>query len=247
MTAKLNQIIALQVGKKTTAKEALTSIYHQMQKPELMTGISRTYKPRDEDGEQLPPESKRVQVNAMGLIKQVAPKVIDMLDVTATQDAANTIAKANVVVDGKVVLPDVPVTTLLFLEKQLMDLHTLIEKLPVLDPSEQWTYNDSQDCWASDPSSTIRSKKVPRPFVKYEATEHHPAQVDVVNEDVSVGTWTTVKYSGAVQASERNEMFERVRELQDAVKVAREEANSIVIKSVKIGEQLLKFVFGDKI
>lgn len=242
--AKLNQIIALQVGKKTAAKEALTQVYHQIQKPEPLTGISRSYKPKDDEGEQLPAENKRVQISVTSLLKEVFPRVIDMLDITATLDKANMAATADLVVDGEIVLKAVPVTTLLFLEKQLIDLHTLVEKLPVLDPSERWIFDAAQDCFSSEPSQTIRSKKIPKTHVKYEATDKHPAQVEMYSEDVSVGTWTTVKYSGAIQAAERNAMLEKVRQLQDAVKVAREEANSLVVGDVKIGEKLLGFIFG---
>jgi hypothetical protein len=34
--------------------------------------------------------------------------------------------------------------------------------------------------------------------VKAEATEKHPAQVEVYHEDVVVGQWKTVKFSGAL-------------------------------------------------
>ena len=50
--------------------------------------------------------------------------------VLATQDFANCQAKANVVVDGQTILKEVPVTHLLFLEKQLVDLRTFIDGLP---------------------------------------------------------------------------------------------------------------------
>ena len=50
---------------------------------------------------------------------------------------------------------------------------------------------------------TLRTKKVPRNHVKAEATEKHPAQVEVYYEDVAVGYWTTVKFSGALPAQPR--------------------------------------------
>jgi len=40
----------------------------------------------------------------------------------------------------------VPATYLLFLEKQLTDLHTLVSKLPVLDASETWVFDQAADC-----------------------------------------------------------------------------------------------------
>ena len=64
-----------------------------------------------------------------------------------------------------------------------------------IDAAEAWSFNDSADCWSTEPVRTLRTKKVPRNHVKAEATEKHPAQVEMYFEDVLVGNWTTVKYS----------------------------------------------------
>jgi hypothetical protein len=166
-----------------------------------------------------------------------------LFDVTATKDWANGQARADVVVDGNVLLSDVPVTYLLFLEKQLVDLHTFVRKLPVLDASETWTFDASADCWATEAIQTVRTKKIPRNHVKAEATEHHPAQVEVYYEDVPVGYWRTVKFSGAMPARRVNEILERVEKLQQAVKFAREEANNVEVDDQRIGEQVFYYLF----
>src|ERR1700730_1335352 len=98
---KLNQIIAIQAGKKAQAKETLTEAYHQIKKPDLLSGMVRTYQPRDEDGEQQPEERKLVQVKVNDLIARVKRDLNEMFDVIATQDWANCQAKADVVVDGR--------------------------------------------------------------------------------------------------------------------------------------------------
>ncbi len=243
---KLNQVIALQAGKKSHAKDSLTQAYHVLQKPDLLNGIARSYKPRDEGGEPQPPENKFVQVKVVEQITRISADLAEMFDAVATQDFANCLAKADVMVDGKALIKGVPVTYLLFLEKQLADLHTFVEKLPVLDPAERWTYDPGQDCYASEPFQTNRTKKVPKNHVKYEATKEHAAQVEMYMEDVTVGTWTTIKYSGAVPAAERNAMLERVRKVQDAVKEAREEANAQEVTRQKLGHAVLDYVFADR-
>lgn len=240
---KLNQIIAIQASKKSQAKDALTLVYQQLQKPDLLSGITRSYKPKDETGEMLPPENKLVQVKVQDAISSVMSSLVEMFDVVATQDWANCQAVADVVVDNQVILSQVPVTHLLFLEKQLVDIHTFVEKLPVLDPAERWNYDSAQDCFASEAFQTLRTKKVPKTHIKYEATKEHPAQVEMYMEDVTVGTWTTVKFSGAIPAAKKNAMLDRVRALQDAVKSARETANSLEVEKKKVGEKILKFIF----
>jgi hypothetical protein len=241
---KLNQIVAVEKGVKTRSFQDLTEAHHALQKQALLAGIARTYQPKDEEGEPLPPESTRVQVKAEEVITQTTGILTRLFDVTATKDWANCTAKADVVVDGEPLLRDVPVAYLLFLEKQLVDLHTFVRKLPVLDAAESWVYDASADCWATEPTQTTRTKKIPRNHVKAEATEKHPAQVDVYYEDVVVGYWRTVKYSGALPAKRVNELLQRVEKLQQAVKFAREEANGAEVVDQRVGENVFRYLFG---
>lgn len=241
---KLNQIIAIEKGIKSQSLRELTDAHQLLQKPAMLSGISRTYRPKDEEGEQLPAEATKVQIKAEEVIRKTGEILTKLFDVVLTKDRANTQAKASVVVDGTVLLADVPVNYLLFLEKQLVDLHTFIKKLPVLDAAETWIYDQSADTWATEPVQTMRTKKIPRNHVKAEATEHHPAQVEVYYEDVTVGTWRTVKFSGSLPAKRVNELVERVEKLQQAVKFAREEANNLDVQEERIGAKVFQYLFG---
>jgi hypothetical protein len=241
--AKLNQIIAIEKGVKTRSHQELTEAHHVLQKPALLQGISRTYRPKDEEGEQLPPESTKVQVRGQEVIRKTADILTKLLDTTASKDWTNCKAKADVVVDGKVLVAGAPVTYLLFLEKQLTDLHTFIKKLPQLDASETWNLDAASDTYATEPTQTVRTKKIPRNHVKAEATEKHPAQVEVYYEDVTVGYWRTLKYSGALPAKRVNELLERVEKLQAAVQFAREEANNTEADEKKVGKAVFEFLF----
>lgn len=240
---KLNQIIAILSGRKTAIKDLLTKLYQQIQKPDLLTGLSRTYTPKDELGEQLPPEKKLVPFKIDAALRSLTAELADFYDLVIKQDASNGEAKADILVDGLTIVKDVPVTTLLFLEKQLVDLHTLIEKLPVLDTSDSWVYNPDLQCYESAAVQSLRSKKTPRVITKAEATQHHPAQVEVMHEDVPVGTWTSVKYSGAIPLALRNEKLTRVRKLTEAVKQAREQANGIEASKLQMGKEIIKYIF----
>ncbi|MGC5016407.1 hypothetical protein ACLQ2R_37065 [Streptosporangium sp. DT93] len=244
MATKLNQILAVEKGVKSDTQRKVTDAYHTIQKNALLSGISRTYQPIDDEGERLPPESTRVQVQGEDLLKQVGAALVRLFDVTATKDWANCSARADVKVDGSTLLEDVPVTYLLFLEKQLVDLQTFVAKLPVLDAAETWAPDQSTDCWRTEPVKTTRTKKVPRNHVKAEATEKHPAQVEVYHEDVVVGFWTKVTFSGAVPQKRVNELLERIGRLQNAVKFAREEANGTEITYQRVGEKVLGYLLG---
>lgn len=245
MPAKLNQVIAVVAGKKSKVQASLTTAYHVVQKSAQFEGITKTYQPKDEDGDKLPSESKAVQTKVGDVIKEVVNSLTELFDVVATQDNANTKARSDVVVGSKKVLTNVPVTNLLFLEKQLKDVETFISKLPTLDATDAWHYEASQDSYATLPSETTRVKKMPRFLVKYEATKEHPAQVETYSEDTVAGYWRTVKYSGAIPMKEKNKMLDRVHQLQEAVVKAREEANSIEVEQVSVGKQVFDHIFGE--
>ncbi|ACU71865.1 conserved hypothetical protein [Catenulispora acidiphila DSM 44928] len=241
--AKLNQIIAVEKSVKSRSYADITEAHHNVQKQALLSGISRTYQPKDEEGEQLPPESTRVQIGAEEILRFTSANMTRLFDVTATKDWANCEARADVMVDGQVLIAGVPVSYLLFLEKQLTDLHTFVKKLPVLDAAESWVHDPSTDSWKTEPVRTNRTKKVPRNHVKAEATEKHPAQVEVYYEDVTVGTWTTTKFSGALPAERVNALAARVEKLAHAVKFAREEANNHEVTDRRVGEDVFGYLF----
>jgi hypothetical protein len=243
MAKKLNQTIAIEKSVKSRALQDLTETHHSLQKAALLAGISRTYRPKDEEGEQFPPEATKVQIKAEETIRKTTEMLTKLFDVVATKDWANCQARADIVVDGQKLLPDVPATYLIFLEKQLLELHTFIKKLPILDAAETWTFDQSADCWATEAILTGKTKKIPRNHVKAEATEHHPAQVEVYYEDVTIGYWRTIKFSGALPAKRVNELLVRVEKLQEAVKFAREEANNLEVEEVKTGEAILGYLF----
>lgn len=87
---RLNQIIAVEKGIKTRSHTELTEAHHALQKPALLSGISRSYRPKDEEGEQLPPEATRVQARAEEVIRKTADILVALFDVTATKDYSNS-------------------------------------------------------------------------------------------------------------------------------------------------------------
>src|SRR5678816_328634 len=168
LMTQLNQIIAIESGVKPRAKKdfALAQRIFETKVAQL-NGISRTYHPLNEDGEKFPPESTRVQVNVQEILSEVQKALIRFFDVTLTKDVANTLATADIVVDGVTIAENVPPPTLLFLEKELSELLLFIGKIPVLDLGEEWSYDDNVNAYATPPAQTAKTKKVPRNHVKW--------------------------------------------------------------------------------
>jgi hypothetical protein len=242
--AKLNQILAIEKGIKTRVYAEFTELHQATQKPALMNGFNKTYQPRDEEGETYPPESQKVQHSAAEVLERVSGLLTELFDITATKDFANCTARADVVVDGRTLLKDVPAPYLLFLEKQLGDLQTFIAKMSDLDPGSDWAVDPSTGLFKTEPSMTQRTKKVQKAIVLYDATEHHPAQTQLITEDVIAGQWVTIKYSGAIPAPRKKQLLGRIDKLNNAVKFAREQANSTEAADKKLGREVFDYLFG---
>ena len=243
--AKLNQINALVTGRKGEAEKLLGEVGKVLQKPELFVGRLRIYKADDEvNGERLPMEGNNVQFRVGELLQAMREKWTDLWNLTATQDSANQRAKADIVVDGKVVMTGVPVSSLLFLEKQVNEVEAFVTKLPTPDPAEEWVYDDKLGCLRGKVSQSLRTKKEPTHYQKAPATEHHPAQVEFFYKDVRTGVWDTTTFSAAMPADQKKATLVRIKKLKDAIKTAREEANMIDAPNVKAGEPLFDFILG---
>jgi hypothetical protein len=241
---QLHQLLAVRDGARTIADKAITKAYHTVQRSEPLGGIQRTHKRRFDDDAELPGEYKHVQVLAGDVVRDFAAAFVRLLDVTAAVDYTNQTATADVVVDGETLVRDAPASYLIFLEKKLVDVRTFIDKLPVLDPAIEWNEPLAPDQpYRSREILTTSTKKVLRNHVKAEATERHPAQVELYNEDVVSGWWTTVKLSGALPAATIAGMRERVDKLIEAVKIARGAANMEPVTDPKPGASLLGYVF----
>lgn len=243
---KLNQINAIVTARKNDAEKHITELYKLIQKDALFAGRERTYRPFDEvNGQKQPPESQRVQQRVDDLIRQAREKWNELWNLVYTQDTGNQQARADIVVDGKTLMSNVPVTSLLFLDKQVNDLATFVSKLPTPDPAEEWIHDPNTGLLRSKAAESLRTSKEPTVIVKYEATEKHPAQTELFTKDVPVGTWTQILYSGCLPVDRKNAILARIHKLQDAIKVAKEQANLLEVERQKIGEPLLGFVFGD--
>jgi len=243
MTRKLNQVIAIEKGVKARVYGEVTRLHKESQRTDPFQGFAKTYRKKDEEGEDYPPERKRVQLVAEDVLEQLATVQTELFDVEATKEWGNQSARADVEVDGQVIIKEAPVTFLLFLEKQLTDMRTFVDKLPILDEAEEWLSDPNSKSYRTEKISTHRTRKVQRPIVLYEATKEHPAQTQLISEDVVVGWWDTVKQSGAMPMPRKQALLKRLDRFLQAVKVAREKANDTDVKDVKVGEAVFGYLF----
>lgn len=240
---KLNQLLAIEKGVKNKAHDELTALHRKSSVAALYEGRERTYDPKDEDGEKFPSESQKVQLRSKDVISQLQKTLSELYDITFMKDHANMEAKASIVVDGNAILDSVPVSYLLWLEKQLDNLHKFVSEIPILDSSEDWEYNEGQAAFRGREVQTTKSKKIMKPVVLYEATDKHPAQVKEASEDVVIGHWTQVRYSGAMSETKKESFLSRIEKLMKATKIAREEANAMEVRENRSASKIFGYLF----
>lgn len=240
---KLNQVLAVEKGVKSESYSQITGIHKTNQKPDLFSGFSRSYRRINDEGEDYPAENKKVQLQAEDVIKNASMVWTKMFDVTATKDWGNMKAVADVKVGDKVLIKGAPVPFLLFLEKQLNDVRKFVETLPTLDEADDWVKDGNAGLFRTGTISTHRTKKVQKPIVLYDATDKHPAQTQLLTEDVLVGYWDTTKLSGAIPAPRKKLILANLEAFSNAVKMAREEANGVLVDDVSVGHTIFDYLF----
>ena len=250
MPIKANQLIAVEKGVKARALETISSLHHINKKPDLFNGFVRTYRPKDEDGDKLPPERKVVQARTYDNIATMKVSQSQLIDLTVQKDLANQKASASVLVDGKPVvgMEDLPVTSLLFLEKLMLGHRTYIEELPILDNAEEWEWDANSALFRTQPVETHRTKKVIKVLTTVPGTDKFPAQAQTYQDDELVGYWSLTKLSAAIPYNVKKEWLERTDKLIIGIKQAREVANDALVQErTGIGAGLFSYLFAQQV
>ena len=245
---KLISVVAVRRAVKTRVYTITNEVNKLAGKAPLFAGISKTYAPR-EDGavHNRPAEEKGVQLIAEDLLRALAIDMSEFWDLSATQEFGNTVAKGDLSVQGRTLLKDVPTGTLLFLEKQITDLRTIISNLPTLDPADEWTTDATTNVSRSKTKETVSSEKAEDTIIVVPATAQHPAQTRDRTKDIIVGTWSTVKFSGALPVARQHELIMRANRLLDAIKITREEANLVTVEPVNVSKALFTYLLGEEV
>jgi len=242
---KLNQIVALNGPKKADFKKLITNYYHMMQSSGPFFGLERHYIPKDDEGQKLPSESTKVQIKVGDLLDEIRENWINMFDLILTNDVGNCAAKADITIDDVVILKDVPITTLIFLEKQLSDdIKAVLNKVPTLPLSDDWLPVDTDTgLYTTKEIEKVRTAKIEESLVLLAPTKEHPGQAKSVVKDVAVGYWREKKLSSAYPHTKISKLLERLSKLRDAVTLAKEQANSLEISQMKGGKVIMDYLF----
>lgn len=243
MSKTLNQIIAIEKGIKARAFAVISELNNTIQRSDLFSGMVRKYLKKNEEDDDLPGERKHIQHRTRDVIGTLRASQTEYIDVMVQRDLGNLVGKATVEINGAPIFPELPGVTLLQIEKILTDYRKFFDNMPVLDSSEDWGYDDEAGVYKTEPSYTTRTKKQAKVITLAPATDKHPAQAQLVQEDAVAGRWETIRHSAALPLPEKETIIARIDKLIIAVKEAREKANAVTVADKpQIGAALFEYI-----
>lgn len=237
-------------GQATKTRTDLQATFNS--KPHLFRKKIVTFRSNQPGVEPVTESQSDIQSTLSKELTWVSNFLTKAIDASYQIDLGNTQAKADLVVessDGTVALTvkDVPATSLLQLEKYLLQVRELAAAIPTLDPAQGFEPDKASGAGIFKAREVVkdRTKKDKKVLQLAKATDKHPEQVQVIDVDVPVGTILEQEWSALTTPATKSEILSRVDTLIQAVKKARSRANSMELDVTgnKIGKQLLDFVF----
>ena len=240
-TPFLHELLAVEQEVKANAERVRASLIDTFRsKQSHFTGMRRTFRPFSVDeasgeagGERLEAQTQLAKTVAEELDAALR-EVGRSIDLGLRLDEANTRARADIVIDGEVLVADVPATFLLQLERRLRELRAVFKEVPCYDPVRVWSVDptaDSKHVLRAEPVVTIRKQRTRKYNVMVEATPEHPAQVDIVEVDQPIGEIRSHDWTGMLSPGKKGALLDQLDRLLAAVKQARSRANTVGIDS----------------
>lgn len=246
--SKLHELLAVESNLENQAAKCRSELAATFEKKRHLFEEKRvTFTPAGEGTQSVTETQSDIQTNVDKELDWIQSHLVKALDASYQVAEANTVARADVILEDDaqtVLLENVPATALLELEKRVAEIAALVTAIPTLDPAKGFTKDDSRGLYKAREVNKNRTQKQKKVFIKYEATKEHPAQTELLDQDVVIGTIQEQEWSGLITPAEKADLINRVEIVARAVRRARSRANDVEIDSkAKIGSKLLNYIF----
>lgn len=244
---KLHELLAIETNLETQAAKVRSDLANTFEKKRHLFEEKRTVFLPLAEGELASIELQSdLQSTVPKELDWVQGHIIKALDASYQVAETNTQARADVILeDDTLLLQSVPATALLELEKRLAEISNLIKAIPTLDPAKGFGSDPQRGAGVYKAREVVktRTKKVAKVIVKYEATKEHPAQTEMVTEDVPTGKIQEQEWSGLLTPADKSALIDRVEILARAVRRARSRANEAEVDaSLRVGGRILRYL-----
>lgn len=193
-------------------------------------------------------EHKTLTTTVPDKLLYVGQHFIRFLDALAQKETTNQEAKADVIMDGHIILFQVPATLLLALEGKLSKLRGMFEAIPTLQPGVEWRLDPQAGRFVYRATKDVikqKTEKVMHHKVLVEPTKEHPAQIEKWFSDDPIAHSISTYWSGMLSSSQKATLLKRLDSLIYAIKQARMRANEQEVVKFDIGNTLFGYILGD--
>ena len=247
--SKLHEVLAVESDLEETSRKILEEAFTTfIKKANHFEGYHKTLKMFDEERsgeEDGQAEHKAMVTTVPAKLEYVRGSIEKYYDLLLQKERTNQEAKADLEVDGKLLAKDLPATFLLGMESRLKKLRPMIEAIPTLDPGVAWIPDPDQGAniyKSKFPETKQKQDKVSEFVVVTEATPQHKAQYEKLTKNVVSGTYSTQHWSGKITPGEKSAYLGRLDRLIQAVKKARQRANTAEVVKCEVGKEILDYL-----
>lgn len=245
--AQLHELLAVEKTRTAAWTTLAEETLKKLGKIHMFQGTLRTLKMLTDDPtsramEAAGRKSDEMQTTVYDTLKYALATFATSEDLQASKNATNAIARGTVMWNGQELLKDLPIDELLGLEARLVKIRQIIMAVPTLDASIAWDKDPNAGPWAwrsRTPVEVSKTDKVMTPVIMAPATDKHPAQVQAVNKDVVIGTFTDLKFSGELTAVQKASLILTVDNLAVEIKAARMRANTATVVQLPVGSKIV--------
>ena len=250
--AQLHEVLAAEKTITSAAAKMFTESQTKFQKPDsYFNGHVKSLQMIVENGEntaieKAAAENKPVITDVVATLQYFFGYWAKSENLLASKNITNTTALADINF-GSFTIPKVPVDELLGLEVRLEQIRNLFVAIPTLDASKSWTLDKSigNNIYRAAEEHTSKTEKTMIPVVMSPATDKHPAQIEKVNKDSVIGTFTVSRLSGALSSASKARLISNVDGLIVAIKEARQRANTATVINSHIGTDIASLLMND--
>lgn len=243
---KLHELLAVEADKNNIATKLVAESQATLgKKPDHFMGFTKSLTYFDDKRAAENAEETKLVVSTVDEnLEYTFNHVASYFDVILQKELTNQTAVADLVVDGVTFGKGLPATFLLGMETRLKNLRPLFEAIPTLPPAIAWEddINAGEGHFRSPKTMVPRTEKQVKFVTLAPATDKHPAQVKDWTEDVPVAKVETVAYSGMWTVEQKAGALDRLDVLLQAVKKARQRANTAEVVDGQIGGILTDYI-----
>lgn len=246
---KLHELLAvesdLENGYKAIAGETLNTF---SKKANLFVGLVKRLENYKEGEPEAPEERAEMATTVHERLDYTAKSAIKYIDAVLQKETTNQLASADLIVNGVTLAEKLPATFLLGLESKLKFLRAMYAEIPTLPNSIAWQLDAAMGAGvyrAVHPERKFKTAKTFKHKVLYEATDHHPAQIEKWEENENVGVYITERWCGMITSADKSKLLGRLDALLQAVKKARQRANTVEVVKTSVGQKLFDYIHND--